>query len=86
MRLTTNTNVVNIHDMDTIKLHKAIEILGGQCATARALGVRQSNVWNWINRDKRLPAQHCIPLEAATEGRVTRYDLRPDVFKRDQAI
>lgn len=28
----------------------------------------------------RVPAEHCRRLEYATEGKVTRYEMRPDVF------
>jgi len=29
---------------------------------------------------KRVPSEHCIDLEVASEGAVTRYEMRPDVF------
>lgn len=29
---------------------------------------------------KRIPAQHCRKLEVASGGRVTRYQMRPDIF------
>ncbi len=28
----------------------------------------------------RVPAERVLAIEAATHGKVTRYDLRPDVF------
>lgn len=43
------------------------------------LGVRQSVVSNWRARG-RVPVERCIPIETATHGVVTRYELRPDVF------
>lgn len=54
--------------------------MGSQSALARALGVKQAHVWNWLNRDKRLPAEYCLKIEQATGGQVTRHDLRPDIF------
>lgn len=33
-----------------------------------------------LNYWKRVPSEHCIELERASEGAVTRYDMRPDVF------
>jgi DNA-binding transcriptional regulator YdaS (Cro superfamily) len=27
-----------------------------------------------------VPADRCLPIERATGGAVTRYDLRPDIF------
>lgn len=62
-------------------LEKAIEICGGQTALAKAVGIRQPNVWNWLHRAQGIvPAEYCRAIEQATNGAVTRYDLRPDVF------
>lgn len=63
-------------------LQEAVSIIGGQQALAARIGVRQAHVWNWLNRDKSPvpPAEYCLPIENATGGRVTRYELRPDVF------
>ena len=59
---------------------RAVEIAGGQTALARLLGVTQGLVWQWTAGRCDVAAQHCIPIETATAGAVTRYDLRPDVF------
>ena len=63
-------------------LDKAIEHAGGVTALADKLGVRQSVVSNWKTRgdDPKVPAERCIDVERATDGVVTRYELRPDVF------
>lgn len=61
-------------------LKKAVEIAGGQAHLARAIGVRQQHVWNWLNRDRKTPPEHVVAIERAVLGQVTRYDLRPDVF------
>lgn len=60
-------------------LDKAISNLGGVTALARAIGQRQPTVSNWKARGQ-VPVQHCLAIENATGGEVTRYDLRPDVF------
>jgi DNA-binding transcriptional regulator YdaS (Cro superfamily) len=59
---------------------RAIKIIGGQAATARVLEVSQPRVWYWANKAKKLPRQFAIPLERATKARVTRQQLRPDLF------
>jgi malate synthase len=41
-------------------------------------------IWNWLHRDKLVPAEMCIPIEKATGGTVTRYELRPDVYGEPQ--
>jgi len=61
-------------------LQSAIEIMGSQTALARACGVEQGHVWHWLNRAKKLPAERAIQIEHATNGRVTRHQLRPDLF------
>jgi DNA-binding transcriptional regulator YdaS (Cro superfamily) len=66
-------------------LRRAVEIAGGQTALAHALGVQQAHVWNWLNRNKRLPAEYVIPVERATKGKVKRHELRPDIYPKGEA-
>ncbi len=61
-------------------LAKAIGIVGGQTQLARLLGVKQANVWHWLNRAERIPAEYVLPIEKATGGEVSRHLLRPDLF------
>lgn len=58
-------------------------MVGGQSALARAIGgtVKQAHVWYWLNTEgAKVPPEHCAAIEAATAGKVTRQELRPDVF------
>lgn len=57
----------------------AIDALGAS-ELARHLGVSVSLVSQWAHGRRPVAAHHCIPIEQATEGKVTRYELRPDVF------
>lgn len=69
--------------MDALKL--AIAICGSQSELARRLGVTQTHVWNWINRSHgKIPSEYAIPIETATEGAVTRHQLRPDLYPLDE--
>ena len=43
---------------------------------ARICGITPPAVNCW----KRIPSERCIELERASEGAVTRHDMRPDVF------
>lgn len=62
-------------------LIKAVEILGGQVATAKSLGVAQAHVWAWINKTKDgIPAKNVIAVSKATEWIVTPHQLRPDLY------
>jgi TorA maturation chaperone TorD/DNA-binding transcriptional regulator YdaS (Cro superfamily) len=66
-------------------LVKAIEVVGGQTQLARLLGVKQANVWHWLNKADRVPGEYVLAIEAATGGQVTRHDLRPDLYPDAQA-
>ena len=66
-------------------LENAIQLAGGQTQLARRLGgsVKQAYIWNWLNRDKRVPGEYVIPIEKAVDGKVTRHELRPDLYPKD---
>lgn len=61
-------------------LKQAIAEAGGQTALARLLNVDQAHVWYWLHKAKRIPVERAIQIEQATGGKVTRHDLRPDIF------
>lgn len=50
---------------------------GRALAVATALGVTQPVVSDWVNGKKSIPFERCTAIERATEGAVTRKDLRP---------
>ena len=62
-----------------LALHTAIELVGGQSALARKLGVKPQAVQQWVSRGH-VPANRVLAIESATEHQVSRYELRPDVF------
>lgn len=80
--------------MNTINapLMRAVEAAGTQTALADAVNayirfhdlkiplIRQAHIWSWLNRTGRVPAEYVIPVEKAVGGRVTRHDLRPDIY------
>lgn len=65
-------------------LRIAVDQIGGQSATARLLKVSQAAVWKWLDEGKALPAEHVLTLEAASH--VSRHDLRPDIYPREDAL
>lgn len=67
-----------------VALKKAIELAGGQSALAKICGVKQQHVWNWINRDKKISPEHVIPIEKGLDGKITRHDLRPDIYPNEE--
>lgn len=65
-------------------LTKACAVCGGQKALADRIGTTQSQIWYWLERAKKgVPAEYCGPIEQATDGQVTRRDLRPDIYARE---
>lgn len=67
--------------MNASPLLLAIRLAGNQSALARASGIRQQDIWYYLNRAKgRVPAEKCAAIERAVGGKVTRYELRPDIF------
>lgn len=64
---------------DQSPLEKAIAIIGGTNATARALGIKPPAVSRW-RRTGQVPVNRCPDLERLTNGAVTREALRPDIF------
>ena len=54
--------------------------LKSQVVVARVVGVSPQAVSEILRRGKRVPAEWCLPIEAATQGAVTRHDLRPDLY------
>lgn len=45
---------------------------------ARAVGVSQDMVYQWLKGIRPVPIGRCAAIEQATKGQVTRKDLRPD--------
>lgn len=62
--------------MERAAIARAIEAVGGQTALAKILGITTQAISQW----KRVPPAHVLAIETATGGRVTRHEMRPDVF------
>ncbi len=54
----------------------AIKPFGTQTALAAVLGIERSAVSQW----KRVPVERVLVIEEKSEGKVTRHDMRPDIF------
>lgn len=63
-------------------LEQAIEAAGGAAELGRYLGITSQAISQWT----RVPADRVIQVERATGGRFTRYDLRPDLYPRDEPM
>ena len=61
-------------------IEKAVQLCGSQKALAKKIDVTPVFVSQMVTGAKSIPARLCLPIENATENRVTRYELRPDIF------
>ena len=52
---------------------------------ATKLGVTQGLVWQWLEGRTRITAERAVEIEAATGGKVTRHELRPDLYPEERA-
>ena len=62
-------------------LKDAVKEAGGLSAVAEALGITKQAVSQW----KIAPANRALDLERLCKAKITRYQLRPDVFTRAAA-
>jgi len=63
-------------------LEAAIHVMGGVARLARALDVTPGAVSKWA-RLGRIPAERVLDIERATMRRVSRFELRPDLYPRE---
>ena len=63
----------------TDSITDSITACGGVNQVARALGVSPAAVSQWLTGYRRVPADHCVRLEALYPGRVRCEALRPDL-------
>lgn len=61
-------------------IQSAVSLFGTQAALAEALGVSSMAVSKWMSGKARVTAERAVDIERVTGARVTRYDLRPDIF------
>jgi hypothetical protein len=65
-------------------LDKAIKAAGGPQKLAQALDVTPMAISQWKKRG--VPPERAVDIEIAVKGKVTRYQLRPELFGRRDAI
>lgn len=76
-------------------LETAVALAGGQTQFADKLNdamlsieprdperkpVRQQHVEYWLKKSRKLPADYARAAELVVDGKVTRYEFRPDIF------
>lgn len=67
--------------MNTIRDHieAAIDLFGSQARLAQAVGCTQQQI-SYLLKAKSITAEMAKKLDDATGGRVSKHDLKPDVF------
>lgn len=65
--------------LDVIK--SAFDAAGGPQGLAAALGIKRQAFYQW----NRVPAERVLEIERATNGAVTRHQLRPDLYPPEEA-
>jgi DNA-binding transcriptional regulator YdaS (Cro superfamily) len=58
----------------------AARCVGGVTRLAEILGIKRPALYQWT----RVPAERVASIEEATEGKVTRHQLRPDLYPADR--
>jgi DNA-binding transcriptional regulator YdaS (Cro superfamily) len=56
-----------------------------QAELARRIDVTPGMVWQWLHGERRVAAEQVLKIEQATDGNVSRHELRPDLYPRDSA-
>lgn len=62
-----------------MEINKIIEFFGTQYKLAKALEIKPQNVTQWIAANK-IPLKQAIKIEKASNGKITRAEIRPDIF------
>ena len=63
-------------------LEKAISLFSSKTEFAIRLRTNRRNIYNWLAQG--LPAEWVLRIEKATQGRVTRHELRPDIYPMEK--
>lgn len=63
-------------------IDRAIKIMGGQAALGKAINYTQQGISYLRNKSTRVPGEVAVAIHAATNGEVSKADLRPDLFGR----
>jgi len=61
-----------------MKLKDYVAERGVTASLARQIGAQPQLMWQWASGVRPVPIERCVAIERATEGAVTRRDLRPD--------
>ena len=65
-----------------MKLNDYLDKHGAKTKLAIEIGAQVQLVWQWASGVRPVPIDRCYAIEQATNGAVTRRDLRPDDWQK----
>lgn len=74
---------MNNESLSFVPVRDIVARVRSQAALALIVGVTQQTVSGWCRKNKPLPAEHVLGVEAATG--IPKEELRPDIYPRDAA-
>lgn len=81
----SQNNTIRARSVDAFQ--KAIHILGSQVEMARQLGIAPELVNRWLKHSKfGVSPRYVIPIEIITKGKVSRFDLRSDLYQLENKL
>lgn len=57
-------------------VRRACELVGGPARLAQIVGVKRQAFYQWPE----VPSRRVLAIEGATDGKITRHELRPDLY------
>ena len=81
--LTLYKYICRISPMNRKSISILVDHFGSQTKTAQAIGVKQQNVWYWLNSEIDMPLE-LVPKAAKAMGKPPSF-LRPDIFGNQDA-
>jgi DNA-binding transcriptional regulator YdaS (Cro superfamily) len=69
--------VFSLYSLLMSPINKASKVLGSQARLAKTLRVSAMAVSQWKDR---IPAERVLDIYRATDGKVTPYEMRPDIY------
>lgn len=63
-----------------LEIIAAVRLFGSQTEFAKIVGVKQPSVFSWMSGKTKPSAKNAIQIEKATNGALTRAEIRPDIF------
>ena len=61
-------------------IHRAVDICGGPTKLSEVSGISLAAIHFWLAGDRTISPEFALKVETATGGKVTRGELRPDIW------